>query len=366
MPHEDIQKDLLTPVFKLNLNQSFVTDTMETPIGPIPVVDSRLTRMDRLRTIRIRLGIGRMRYRIDPGLYALGTPDIHSPVLVSANFKLSFDHLRTSLPGRSVWLLVLDTMGINVWCAAAKGTFGTGELVARIAGSRLSEVVEHRTLIVPQLGAPGVSAHQVRRQSGFSVVYGPIKASDLPVFIDSGNRATIEMRRKTFELKERAILIGVELNTIIKYGIPLGLAAFFLAGLGWPGNLWRNTVFHGTLAVSALAAAAFAGTVVTPLLLPWLPGRAFSIKGITAGISMAALHCAIWCSSTDIHPVSLEMGGWMLLGPALAAFLAMNYTGVSSYTSPSGVRKEMRLALPLEIIGALIGLLMIITARFAA
>ena len=127
-----------------------------------------------------------MNYKVDPGLYALGCPDDKSPVLISANYKLSFDTLRSALKGRHLWILVLDTDGVNVWCAAGKGTFSTAELVRRIEFSRLEEVVSHRRLIVPQLAAPGVAAHEVKKLSGFKVTYGPIRAADLPAFIDCG------------------------------------------------------------------------------------------------------------------------------------------------------------------------------------
>ena len=74
-----------------------------------------------------------MHFRVEPGLYALGDPSTSSPVLVTANYKMSFDRLRSSLPGRDTWILVLDTKGINVWCAAGKGSIGTDELVTCIA-----------------------------------------------------------------------------------------------------------------------------------------------------------------------------------------------------------------------------------------
>ncbi|MBW1810801.1 MAG: acetyl-CoA synthase subunit gamma [Deltaproteobacteria bacterium] len=349
-----------------SLDQPFVSSELQTPIGPVPVVLPELTRADRLGSIKTRLGIGRMRYVVEPGLYALRNPDNHSPVLVSANYKLSFDHLRSALPGRSAWVLVLDTKGINVWCAAGKRTFGTQELTDRVASSRLAEVVEHRTLIVPQLGAPGVAAHLVRRQSSFRVIFGPIKAVDLPAFLDAGNKATVAMRRKLFTVKERAVLIGVELGAVLKYGILIGLALFFLAGLGYPGELWDNTVFHGSLALTGLITAILAGAVATPLLLPWLPGRAFALKGFFAGLALGALHGTFWWSANATLSGNLELGGWMLLGPAFAAFLAMNFTGSSTYTSLSGVKKEMRFAVPLEIVVGLGGLALIVTARFVA
>lgn len=94
--------------------------------------DSVITFSDRLGAWKARWGIGRMNYRVEPGLYRLGKPDRRSPVFVSANYKMSFDILRSSLAGRDCWILVLDTKGINVWCAAGKGTFGPMELMGRI------------------------------------------------------------------------------------------------------------------------------------------------------------------------------------------------------------------------------------------
>ena len=127
--------------------------------------DSAWTLTDHLGAIGVRRNIGRMRYRVIPGLYTLGAPGPDAPVLVTANYKLSFDHVRRALAGMNAWLLVLDTKGINVWCAAGKGTFGTDELVRKINECRLHERVTHRRIILPQLGAPGVAAHEVRKQT---------------------------------------------------------------------------------------------------------------------------------------------------------------------------------------------------------
>ena len=52
-----------------------------------------------------------MKYTVDPGLYALGSPAADAPVCVTANYKMSFDHLRRALAGRDAWILVLDTKG---------------------------------------------------------------------------------------------------------------------------------------------------------------------------------------------------------------------------------------------------------------
>jgi acetyl-CoA decarbonylase/synthase complex subunit gamma len=131
-----------------------------------------------------------MHYTVEPGLYALGKPDERSPVLVTANYKMSFDKLREALPGRDMWILVLDTKGINVWCAAGKGTFGTMELVERIKSCNLSQIVSHRELILPQLSGPGVAAHHVKKLSGFKVIYGSHPGDRFSNFLDNGLKAT--------------------------------------------------------------------------------------------------------------------------------------------------------------------------------
>jgi acetyl-CoA decarbonylase/synthase complex subunit gamma len=42
----------------------------------------------------------------------------------------------------------------------------------------------------------------------------------------------------------------------------------------------------------------------------------------------------------------------------------MNFTGSSTYTSLSGVRKEMRRALPVQISSASLGLIIFIVSKF--
>jgi len=177
-----------------------------------------------------------MHYTVEPGLYALGNPSPKSPVLVTANYKMSFDRLRAALPQKDAWILALDTKGINVWCAAGKGTFGTTELIQRAARSGLERIVSHRELILPQLSAPGIAAHEVKKLSGFKVIYGPIKAEDLSEFLNNGMRATPEMRIKTFTVLERMVLIPVELVSALKVMLVAVFALAFLSGLLGPVN----------------------------------------------------------------------------------------------------------------------------------
>src|SRR5512136_1603848 len=192
-------------------------------------VQSRLTASDRWDHVLARIGVKRGEHRVEPGLYALGNPTKDSPVFVTANYSLSFDALRSSLVGIDGYILVLDTKGINVWCAAGKGTFGTDEIVNRVFVTQLKQVVSHRKLILPQLGAPGVAAHEVKRRTGFWVEYGPVRAEDLPEYLQT-HKATSEMRRVRFTLRDRLVLVPVELKGALLPTLIVAIALYFFDG----------------------------------------------------------------------------------------------------------------------------------------
>jgi len=309
-------------------------------------VSTSLSFQDILGFCKARWGINRMNYKVDPGLYYVGQPDANSPVLVTANYKMSFDSLRKELSGISAWILVLDTKGINVWCAAGKGTFGTAELIRRIEKTGLPEVVEHRTLILPQLGAVGVSAHEVLKKSGFKVVYGPVRAKDIPKFLENGMKADKEMRRVRFNFADRAVLTPVEAVSAVKPSLVIFGIMFLLNEVGL-------TKFTGTDLYSYIGAV-LVGCVLTPMLLPWIPGRAFSLKGWLLGLIWAAGVIGINGGfERNNYDIFMDISYLMIL-PAVSAYYAMNFTGSSTYTSLSGVLKEMRIAIPL--IAASIGL----------
>lgn len=322
----------------------FVEGWLDTPVGPVPRVKSRLDLGDILGRWQMRWGIGRDRYRIAPGLYAVGRPTAESPVLVTANYKMTFDVLRRDTAGLDAWMLVLETHGINVWCAAGKGTFGTAEVVRRVRATRLDQVVNHRRLVLPQLGAPGVAAHEVKRGCGFTVAYGPVRAADVKRFLDAGGVATPAMRAVTFTAAERLVLTPVELVGMLKPAGWAALALFVLAGFG-PGFYSPVSAWHrGLGALGALVVAMLAGAVVTPMLLPWLPGRLFAVKGASVGTAAAAAGIVFYGGRLG------WMGAFALLLAVAAAssYVAMNFTGSTPFTSPSGVEREMRRALPYQ------------------
>lgn len=332
--------------------ERWMTGEVAAPNGPVPVISTKPGFKDALGAWKARWGIGRMSYTVNPGLYAVGRPDETSHVLVSANYKLTFDVLRRCLAGLNLWLLILDTKGVNVWCAAGKGTFGTDELVSRMEKTGLYGIVSHRTLILPQLGAPGVCAHEVERQTGFSVVYGPVRAKDLGAFLEAGLTATRKMRAVSFSLWDRLVLTPVELTHAAKTSLMIFGVLFLL-------NLFARRPFGGA-DFALYAGAVLTGTVLTPALLPFIPGRAFACKGWILGFLWTAgfLYLRGW-----LAPGSLLLAlGYLLVLPSFSAFLAMNFTGSSTYTSFSGVVREMKGALPFIVVSSALGILLVLFA----
>jgi CO dehydrogenase/acetyl-CoA synthase delta subunit len=328
---------------------------LDTPAGRVPRIASELGIGDHLGACKARWGIGRTDFIVPPGLYAIGHPAATNPVLVTANYKMSYDLVRQSLSGRNVWLLVLETFGINVWCAAGKGSFGTGELVRRVKATGLSNVVGHRRLILPILGAPGVSAHEVARRTGFSVSYATIRSADLPEYLDNGMVTTPDMRQLTFTLYERLVLVPVEIVLALKSIAIIGssVALLLMAVLG--------SFTAGISGFCAYLGAVLSGNVIGPLLLPWLPGRSFAVKGAVAGLLWSGLFYVL-AGGTGWN-VAVTVAVFLALS-AVSAFYTLNFTGCSPYPSPSGVKKEMRIALPAMGGALIVSLILLLVGKF--
>lgn len=317
-----------------------------------PEIGSKLSLRDRFGILKVRCGVGRMNNSISPGLYRLGMPDENSPVLVTANYKMTFDLLRSQLGDLSAWILVLNTYGINVWCAAGKGTFGTDEVAKQIELANLKSLVAHREVILPQLGAPGVAAHEVKKRTGFKVTYGPVYAKDILEYLANGKQATPEMRRVEFGIKNRVALIPMELIPALKW-VPVMVA--LIVGMRLVDGSGLNIGMLGDL-LSYLGAIGI-GAIVFQIVLPWIPGRSFVLKGWLLGI--------IWALAVSSL---LRLNPWIFISnllvlPVVAAHLALNFTGSTTFTSLSGVQKEIRLATPVMIASAGLGIILRVGLR---
>lgn len=335
---------------------------VETPIGPIKRIKTKLMKKDIFHDFHARFKIRRDDFRIDTGLYAVGNPGENSKVLVTANYKLTFDKLRMELMDQDLWIMVIDTKGINVWCAAGKGTFGTEEIIYRIRETKLDRVVSHRNLILPQLGAPGVSAHIITKDTGFKVTYGPVRAEDIPEFLDKGCMATERMRRVEFKFIDRVVLTPLEMLISLKYFMAVPVIFFILNWINH-GELGLNQILRGTALNSIPYLVAFLiGGFLVPIMLPILPFKSLSLKGFILGIVWSIV--SIYLSSAFLFSsrLGVAMGNTLLL-TSIITMLGLNFTGATTYTSFSGVKKETLWTVPIVTIASLTGLILLVIEK---
>jgi hypothetical protein len=312
------------------LKKPWVERFMSNAGRTIPVVSTTLKAGDKWGGIKARWGVNRMHYSVLPGIYAVGSPGADSIVFVTANYKMSFDALRSGLGGLDAWILVLDTKGINVWCAAGKGSFGTAELASRVAKTKLSSLVSHRRLVLPQLGASGVSAPEVARRTGFRVEWGPVRAKDIQAWIAADRRKDDAMCEVRFDLRDRLAVAPIEIVHSWPI-IPAALALAALFGLPTGTGFIDRAVPVAVLVLGTIPV----GTILFPAVLPYLPSRAFVVKGAALGAAWALLCVFIF------HLPALASLACVLLASPIVAFLAMNFTGASTYTCQPGALLEV-------------------------
>jgi acetyl-CoA decarbonylase/synthase complex subunit gamma len=169
-----------------------------------------------------------------------------------------------------------------------------------------------------------------------------------------------------FPLKERAVLIPIELLAVVKPFFIAALVLLLLSGILGPSGFLKNIFHDGMFAAGALLLTIASGTILVPLFLPYLPGRAFSVKGLFIGALIALGLIYLRDINLQIWAERVQALAWILIIPAVSAYLAMNFTGCSTYTSLSGVKKEMRVALPLEITAGCLGIAAWITSVLLA
>lgn len=237
----------------------------------------------------------------EPGLREVGSPGPESPVILTCNYDLTVRRVVRALAGCDVWLLVAPSAGINVWCAAAGGHFGTHQVVTALKTSGIEERVRHRRVILPQLSANGVVARDVSRRCGWKVRFGPVYAADLPRYLGSQEKKDEAMRRVRFGPVER-------LEMAAAWAVPSALLVAGLAALFRPG--W-------SLPLAALAAGL---ALAIFFLYDRLPGpRGPLLATASAGIALAL----VWWTGGGGAALSIAL----IAPPALVALLTYDYTG---------------------------------------
>jgi Na+(H+)/acetate symporter ActP len=109
------------------------------------------------------------------------------------------------------------------------------------------------------------------------------------------------------------------------------------------------------------------GAALFPILLPWLPSKVFSTKGAFLGL-LAALPFALsvplqhmdwtWYRQTG------QILGYLLAMSSSTAYISLNFTGATTFTSRTGVRKEIYTYIRPMAISFGIGLILLLVFAF--
>ncbi len=354
----EIKLTIAPGTFKELKKPPYATGTVQSAIGKVWQVPAELTTADKFGIFRCRTSAYRNDYKVEPGLYAIGQPGGASDIIVTANYKYSFDVVRRALKGMSAWILVLNTKGINVWCAAGKGTFGTAELIKRMQLAQLDKLSERKTIILPQLGAVGISAHEVRKATGFKVVYGPVHAKDLRAFISAGHKATKEMRTMEFPITSRMALVPMEVIPMLKKYPFFALIVLLAFGLEPSGILFKNAIGGGLPFLAFGLGSIFTGAALTPALLPFIPTRSFAVKGWITGVVGTGL-----LMSAFPHFNTILLGITLLFFPVASSYIALQFTGSTTFTGMSGVNKELKTSIPIYLFSVAVSVLLLIVYK---
>jgi acetyl-CoA decarbonylase/synthase complex subunit gamma len=116
---------------------------------------------------------------VDPGVREFGTPDRHSPVLVTTNYALTYFTVESDIKSANItcYLVVVDTGGISVESAVA-GRYLTPELIANaLKEYHVDKLVSHRHVILPGLAAR--ISGETEEASGWHVIVGPKDSSGI-------------------------------------------------------------------------------------------------------------------------------------------------------------------------------------------
>ena len=277
------------------------------------------------------------------GLVRIGNPGRNSPVLLTCNYHLAVERVKRALKGMDCYLLVANSRGINVWCAATGGHLTNHDVISVLKTSGIEKLVDHKEVILPQLAAPGVEGKVVKKKTGWTAIWGPVYARDIPAFVENNFAKTPGMGEVRFPLAQR-------LEMAAAWAFPLSAITALFAVIFWREALWPLTAL-----VWALPTMVFS---LFPLYRRWVnprkEGMSFSrytilfdfgrIPLILCGVFLLSL--LTYSLLTDASPWKL-LTRWGLVSLVLILLLSIDLTG-STPLFKSGLHDDRFLRIVLD------------------
>ncbi|MFX1358139.1 MAG: HgcAB-like fusion protein [Promethearchaeota archaeon] len=205
-------------------------------------------------------------FPIEPTLIKVGNPTSESPVLLTCNFILTVKRVLKAIKNLDCYLLIAPSRGINVWCGACGDDFNTDSVLSIIKTSGIDLLVSHRTLILPQLSAPGMDPLIIKKKTGWDVKFGPVYAKDIPSYISQKYNKSKAQRTIRFPVSNR-----IEMATLY----------FFILTLLASVIYWIVAIFLPILNIILYLDTILIFVIIiygTMLILPSIPTKTGKIK----------------------------------------------------------------------------------------
>lgn len=277
----------------------------------------------------------RRTYAVAPGLYFTGDHyDRDAPILATANYHLTVFLVARRVRAANARLLVVDTEGINVWCAAGKGRFSNEEIVRQLNRYPRELLTNKRRLplILPKFGMSGVNLRELQTY-GVRPIVGPLYARDLPEFLASPPLRHRKDDRVDFGIQSRLFVL---LPGLIQLTVLSSLLASAIWVLAYP--------LGAPIQLGVVGVIATLGTIY-PLLFPLIPGKRFAVKGIWLGLVVSAVFLAV---SGLGNGSLLSLSFTVPFTLAAGILVGLEFTGNSAVSNYSRVKREIALFLPIS------------------
>ena len=327
-------------IIELGIQLTFYSSGTKWPEDNNKPKHLKLVPLDYIKALTSWVHAFRRTYVIEPGLYYTGDKyDPDAPLIATSNYHLTVFLVLRHLQGTNTRLLVVDTDGINVWCAAGKGQFGNTTIKAQL-NRYDTEVMwgeTKPTLILPKFGLAGVNLSELQK-SGVKPVIGPLYAKDLPKYLFESPYRDRSKDMVVFGLKSRIFTWLPGFMQTLFYAMILILLLMVITG---GAIAWGVVVLMGLIAT------------LYPFFFPWIPGKRFAVKGlwlsgfISVGLlAMFVLNLITEVSLLQAVPFALASG----------LFFGLSYTGNSAVSNYSRVRVETARFLPITVVLYIISL----------
>ncbi|MBI4691314.1 MAG: hypothetical protein HY754_13780 [Nitrospirae bacterium] len=157
---------------------------------------------------------------------------------------------------------------------------------------------------------------------------------------------------------DRLILTPMEINPALKKYPLYAIIILVIFGLKPSGVLFRDAWVDGMPFLLLGLISVFAGALVTPVLLPFVPFRSFALKGWLVGLISTSLTIRFFGLFDGMNKIFLIVA--VLFFPLASSYIALQFTGSTTFTGMSGVKKELKFGVPLYIAGVILSVIFMV------